>query len=341
MLKHAQEGFRRLNQRSVLDRLGVTIDFAMIILVVANLSLIVFDWLFAAEPVSNLIAHVLPTFHRFYAEHIHINFVSYDLIFVAIYLTEFFLRWCVAIVRRTHHRWFFFPFIHWYDVLGCIPVGSFRWLRVLRIITLLHRLQRMEIIDLSNTYLGRTINKYYRIIVEEISDRVVINVLQGAQKEIADGAPLMHRIENKVIQPRKAYFVDFLTSKIIDTSSTTHAIYRQHLGEYLAALVDRSLTRTKHGARLASIPIAGSRVRLRLSNTVKEISTALVDELMDDLRDPAHRPTIDRLLLDVLEEAMPDGEDLNSVIQQTIQEILDEVIVQVSIKRWKEEFADN
>lgn len=341
MFKHAQEGFRRLNQRSVLERLGITIDFAMIILVVANLSLIVFDWLFAAEPVSELLAHLLPSFHAFYGTHIHANFISYDLIFVAIYLTEFFVRWGVAIVRRTHHRWFFFPFIHWYDVLGCIPVGSFRWLRVLRIITLFHRLQRLEIIDLTNTYLGRTINKYYRIIVEEISDRVVINVLQGAQKEIADGAPLMHRIDSKVIQPRKAYFVDFLANKIIDTGSATHAIYRQQLGDYLAALVDRSLTKTKHGSRLASIPIAGSRVRLRLSNTVKELSTALVDELMDDLRNPEHRPAFDQLLLDVLEEAMPDGDDLNSVIQQTVQEILDEVIVQVSIKRWKEEFADD
>lgn len=341
MLKQAQEGFRRLNQRSVLDRLGVTIDFAMIILVVANLSLIVFDWLFAAEPVNELIAYLLPSLHRFYDQHIHHNFISYDLIFVAIYLIEFFIRWGVAIARRTHHRWFFFPFLHWYDVLGCIPVGSFRWLRVLRIITLLHRLQRMEIIDLSNTYVGRTLNKYYRIIVEEISDRVVVNVLQGAQREVADGAPLMHRIDNKVIQPRKDYFIDFIADKIIDTSSNTHAIYGQQLGNYLAQLVDRSLTKTKQGSRLASIPIAGSRVRLRIANTVHEVSTLLLDELVEDLRNPEHRPTIERLILDVLEEAVPDGEDLNAVIQQTLQEILDEVIVQVSVKRWKEEFKND
>src|SRR5690606_42147929 len=51
------------------------------------------------------------------------------LLFVSVYLTEFSIRWLVAIARRTHERWFYFPFVHWYDLLGCIPVGSFRWLQ--------------------------------------------------------------------------------------------------------------------------------------------------------------------------------------------------------------------
>ncbi|HLR17903.1 MAG TPA: ion transporter [Alcanivoracaceae bacterium] len=341
MLKQAQEGFRRLNQRSILDRLGFTIDVAMIILVIANLSLIVFDWLFAASPINEFLAYFLPAFHGFYDQHIHQDFISYDLIFVAIYLTEFFIRWGVAIARKTHHRWFFFPFVHWYDVLGCIPVGSFRWLRVLRIITLLHRMQRMEIIDLTNTYLGRTFNKYYSIIVEEISDRVVINVLQGAKREIADGSPLLHRIDSKVIQPRKSYFIDAVAEKIIDASNNTHAIYRQQLGHYLSELVDRSLTNTKQGSRLASIPIAGNRVRLRIAHTVEEISTVLLDQLIEDLNDPKSRPVIEKIILDIIEQVSPEGEELNTFIQQSLQEVLDEVITQVSIKRWKEQFEDD
>lgn len=130
-----------------------------------------------------------PGFHAFYRDTIHSNFLFYDLCFVAVYLTEFVIRWIVAIARGTYHRWFFYPFAHWYDLLGCIPVGSFRWLRILRVVGLLMRLQRMGIIDLSQTWLGQTILKYYNIVVEEISDRVVINVLSGAQREIGVAAP--------------------------------------------------------------------------------------------------------------------------------------------------------
>ena len=58
----------------------------------------------------------------------------YDLAFVVIFLTEFCVRWVAAVVRKTYMRWYFFPFIHWYDLIGCIPLGGARIFRFLRII---------------------------------------------------------------------------------------------------------------------------------------------------------------------------------------------------------------
>ncbi len=98
------------------------------------------------------------------------------------------IRWAVAIARGTYHRWFFYPFVHWYDLLGCIPVGSFRWLRILRVVSLMFRLQKMGVVDFRDTYIGRSVIKYYRILVEEVSDRVVINVLEGRSGKSAPAA---------------------------------------------------------------------------------------------------------------------------------------------------------
>lgn len=36
-------------------------------------------------------------------------------------ITEFFVRWGISIVYKHHKRWFFFPFIHWYEILAIIP----------------------------------------------------------------------------------------------------------------------------------------------------------------------------------------------------------------------------
>ncbi|MDV7396135.1 hypothetical protein RZS08_32380, partial [Arthrospira platensis SPKY1] len=119
-----------------------------------------------------------------YAEQIHTNFVAYDLVFVAIFLTEFVVRWIIAVHRNTYHRWFFYPFVHWYDLLGCIPVGSFRWLRLLRVISIVYRLQKYQIIDISNLYIVRFVRKYLNVLLEELSDRIVLNVLDGVQDEI-------------------------------------------------------------------------------------------------------------------------------------------------------------
>ena len=122
-----------------LDSVGFLIDLFMIALVLFNLGLILFDWLFQVQFVQSGLATLLPAFHDFYRDTIHNDFLFYDLCFVAVYLTEFVVRWIAAIVRNTYHRWFFYPFAHWYDLLGCIPVGSFRWLRILRVVSLLLR----------------------------------------------------------------------------------------------------------------------------------------------------------------------------------------------------------
>ena len=108
--------------RPNLDGLGFLIDVGMILLVIANLSLILFDWIYRVEAVQSAMETYTPDFYRFYSDSIHANFFEIDLAFVSVYLTEFVIRWAAAIARQTYHRWFFYPFVHWYDLLGCIPV---------------------------------------------------------------------------------------------------------------------------------------------------------------------------------------------------------------------------
>ncbi|MZR61592.1 ion transporter [Alcanivorax sp. DP30] len=318
-----------------LDSLGFLIDLFMITLVIANLGLILFDWLFQVSLVENLLATHTPAFHSFYRDTIHADFLFYDLCFVAVYLTEFTIRWIVAIARGTYHRWFFYPFAHWYDLLGCIPVGSFRWLRILRVVNLLFRLQRMGIIDLSQTWLGQTLIKYYNILVEEVSDRVVINVLNGAQREVDGGSPLLHRIENQVLVPRQASLVHFVAERIAAATRKTHSEYRDELAGYFAHLTDEAITRTQAGKRLAAIPVAGPRAIALLGDAVRETGSAFVDQLVDDLSSSANRPQLEQLLHDVLDAARGDGERLDDLLRDTLLDILEQIKQQVSVQQWK------
>ena len=323
-----------------LDTLGFIIDLFMIGLVILNLGLILFDWLFQVPPVQEFLAGMTPGFHAFYRDTIHSNFLFYDLCFVAVYLTEFVIRWIVAIARGTYHRWFFYPFAHWYDLLGCIPVGSFRWLRILRVVGLLMRLQRMGIIDLSQTWLGQTILKYYNIVVEEISDRVVINVLSGAQREIGGGSPLLHRIESQVLAPRQDKLVSFIATRIADSTQKSHGQYRDQLAEYFAHLTDESLTRTQAGKRLAAIPVAGPRAIALLGEAVRETGTAFVDQLVDDLASPANRQQLEQLLHDLIGAAKGEGEQLDQLIRDTLMDVLEQVKAQIAVQQWKLEEQD-
>lgn len=318
-----------------LDTLGFAIDVFMIGLVIANLGLIIFDWLFQVSIVNRLLVSYTPQFHDFYLHTVHNDFLFYDLCFVAVYLSEFFIRWMAAIARHTYHRWFFYPFVHWYDLLGCIPVGSFRWLRVLRVISLLMRLQKRGIIDLSQTWLGQTYLKYYNIVVEEVSDRVVINVLSGAQREINSGSPLFQRIEQDVLAPREKALVHFLADRITAATQLTHDQYREPLARYLSHLTDEALTRTQAGQRLVAIPIAGPRALALLGDAVRETGTALVDQFVDDLSSPTNRVHLEQFIHDIIKASQGDAPQLNALLRETLLEILEQVKHQIAVQQWK------
>ena len=78
--------------RPNLDGLGFLIDVGMILLVIANLSLILFDWIYRVEAVQSAMETYTPDFYRFYSDSIHANFFEIDLAFVSVYLTEFVIR---------------------------------------------------------------------------------------------------------------------------------------------------------------------------------------------------------------------------------------------------------
>ncbi|MCE7521738.1 ion transporter [Alloalcanivorax xenomutans] len=334
----------RLNLKRLrldLDSLGYLVDLAMIGLILLNLGLILFDWLFRIPAVQDFLHMLSPAFFSFYRDTVHANFLEIDLWFVAVFLTEFVIRWGFAIGRRTYHRWFFYPFAHWYDLLGCIPVGSFRWLRILRVISLMYRLQKRGVVDFTETYLGRTVLKYYRILVEEISDRVVINILEGAQREIVSGGQLMHRIEQDVLLPRRDELVDYLGGRIADATRRSHDQYRDQLGDYLNHLTNEAVNRTPAGRRLAAIPVAGPRAVALLGETVRDAGDALVEQLVEDISAPANRERLDRLINDLINTATSgQQQQLNTLIRETLLDILEEVKAQIAVQHWKHEEAD-
>ena len=93
------------------------IDFVMLGLLILNLALIIWDSIYNFIAVQNLLKDYAPAIQELYHP-IHERFIFYDLIFVSIFLGEFVLRWGYSIKARVYDRWYFYPFIHWYDLVG-------------------------------------------------------------------------------------------------------------------------------------------------------------------------------------------------------------------------------
>ncbi|MGJ8687323.1 MAG: hypothetical protein ACSHWQ_07580, partial [Spongiibacteraceae bacterium] len=116
-----------------LGRVGLVIDLAMVSLAIINLLWIVFDSAWSVIELRNMMAYVLPAAWLDNYAVVNERFFRIDLIFVSIFIAEFLSRWAFALFNKVYGHWLAYPILHWYDILGCIPVAEFRWLRILRI----------------------------------------------------------------------------------------------------------------------------------------------------------------------------------------------------------------
>ncbi|RMF54812.1 MAG: hypothetical protein D6748_16005, partial [Calditrichaeota bacterium] len=261
----------------------IIIDLIMMGLLIVNLCLIVFDWLFMSVTIQSVFARYTPDFYQFYLENIHKDFLKVDLYFVSIFLLEFLIRWGIAVYRKTYYRWFFYPFIHWYDLLGCIPVGSLRFLRILRVVSIIIRLHKLQIIDITKTYLYSKVLKYYNILVEEISDRVVVNILEGVQDEIRFGNPVTNRILTEVITPQKEVLVDWISHRVQKISQETHQTYRKDIQKYIEKRIARAVEKNREIGTISQIPLFGPIIADNLENAISDIVFNVINDIIEDL----------------------------------------------------------
>ncbi|MDN5924901.1 MAG: hypothetical protein L0H70_07870, partial [Xanthomonadales bacterium] len=245
--------------RSSLEWLGLAWDVAIMALVAANLVLIVFDSLFAASLVQAGVNAVSPVFHDWYKASVHANFITIDLYFVAVFLADVLLGWGIAINTRRFSRWFYYPFVHWYDVLGCIPLAGFRWLRVLRVIALALRLQRLGVINLWDWRVVGLLRHYYDILVEEVSDRVVVKVLEGVETEVrSGGGRFQAQVMKDVVRPRKDQFATGISRQLEAVITRAYQDNRADIRRYLDKIVDGAVHGNAAIAGLARVPMLGS-----------------------------------------------------------------------------------
>lgn len=309
----------------------------MMALLLVNLSLIIFDWLFMTAIVKQFLSNQLPAFYAFYDLNIHQNFLSIDLVFVGIFVVELLGRWGIAIARNTYSRWFFYPIAHWYDVIGCIPIASFRFFRILRVISILYRLQRLSIIDLRKTNLFKVIKKYYQIIMEEISDSVMVKFIEGVQKELMMESAVTDKIIAEVIIPRKGILIDWLSGRIAKAISGTYHEYRDEIHVYLEHLVGEALKGNKELKALKQVPVVGSFISKSLEKTVTDVALSSVNGLMKDMAGGQHHALFHNITEHAVEGLMTHEEQnhLSAATREVLVESLELIKQRIQVQQWK------
>lgn len=318
----------------------IILDLVMLVLVNINILLFIFYWIYLNPFFREFVAEQLPPLHQV-LNPVFEQFFVIDTIFLGIYLAELAFRWIWAIYRKTYHRWFFYPFVHWYDVLGCIPVGSFRFLRVLRVFALGARLQRLGVLDLSGTYIYASYVKYRGVLVEEVSDKVVINVLQGMQNEIEKGLPVTDKLLHEVVLPYKPVLVQWLSRRLRQVTRESYGVYKEDLQKYVSEKITLAVDQNKQIRQIEAVPMLGKQVGAMLEDAIQDIVFQVVNGLLQDIAGRDHSRFLDELsglmLNTVLHEEKEDEEDaLDKILSRFALDVLEVIKERVAVQQWKE-----
>lgn len=313
----------------------VFIDLIMMILLILNLSLIVFDFLFSIPFVNEFFEMMVPRLFTGYNHYIHLNFYKIDLIFISIFFGEFLFSWVLAIINKIHHRWFFYPFIHWYDLLGCIPIDTLRFVRIFRVFSILVRLQNLELIDLTKTYVYVKLKKYYNIIVEEVSDRVVTNVLQGMQEEVRAGNHLIDKVIGEVVRPKQKQIVEIISKRMALAVKTDLLSRKKELSNYVKEVMSEALSNSAEIRTVEQVPVMGRLISETIEKAITDVINGAIEKMLADLASDSNRPLVMQSTELVLNSFDMEQSQGNELLQEIIDEVLEIVKKQVQIKKWK------
>lgn len=331
--------FSKLKENSSSVR-SYALDLFMIILAFLYLAWSLFDILIRTNVLTNLLYdthwHWVIDLHQAY---VSLDSIFYDSVFVSIFISELLLRWGLAIYHKTYHRWFFYPFVHWYDTLGCIPVTSFKFFRVLRIFFVVGRMHKEQVLDLSGTFVFEIFRKYSRVLVEEVSDRVVINIINGMQTELQQGTPITDRVIQEVISPHKPALVEWLSHRVQHVASETEKRYGTDLRTYIDQVIEESVHQNREVSNIERIPIVGTQFGSMLEHAISDIVYQVVARLIKDLSSPNNREILGDVADLAIDTVLFQEEDaeLDRIVKDLTHQSLEMLKAQVKVQQWKEE----
>ena len=322
------------------DRIGLFwLDVFMVWLVIQNLLFFGFDWSFKIPVFRNVVYTVSPDFYQWYATKVHPNFADWDLIFIAVFFAEFLFRWIRAVKKETYAIWWFYPFVHWYDVLGLVPMkGTFKLLRLFRLFGMVLKLHKIGVIDLTSTRIYKQYEQFRVIFVEEISDLVIAKSLTAVQDELNKGIPFSNKIIDEIISPQRQQIIRVMSNTISQTINTVYEKHRMELKQNLDTKVIQALKENKEIDTLRYVPGLGSIFQKMLDNAVSDVTFNVVDKLILDAAQPDNQKTMENITNDILDSLLEQNKSQNidnKYIANIFNQILEIIKIEVLKKSYK------
>lgn len=281
----------------------------------------------------------LPQVLSFYRTSLHPWVITSEAWFIGFLIIELLVRWAIAIINKHHKRWFFFPFIHWYEILAIIP--QLRFLRLFRAGIIAYRLHGLGYPVVPESW-RKTGLFYYRVVMEELSDRVVITVIDGIRYELETSSSHKQIIHDLVNHHREQFTVA-LTALLQESLATALKEQKPAITKGVGKIVDQAIIDTPELTQLLRlIPLVGGRIEQQIQSIGQRlgenISAGLIEPLIEGSQD-APNPTY-QLISQRVSEININNRQLEQLVESVVFETLESVRKQVKVKQWQQTLAE-
>ena len=325
-----------VNPNSKFFKLFLVYDIFMVFIIVFNLFCLGMNFFLMSnigEWFFNTIH--LPNVLEFYLSYLHPWVIITEALFIIFLITELAVRWAIAIMNKHHARWWFFPFIHWYEILAIIP--HLRFLRLFRAGIIAYRLHELGYKVVPDNIRIKAAF-YYSVIMEELSDRVVISVIDGVRQELETSSS-HKKIIHDLVDHHRQLFTVALSSLLQESLAKTLQEQQPMITKKVGIIVNQAIEDTPELTQLLRlIPLVGGRIEQQ----IQTIGQRLGENISIGLIEPftagsAHNPNENyQLIAEKVSELNIDNHYLEELVESVVFESLAAIRKQVKIKQWQQ-----
>lgn len=320
------------------SKVKIAYDILMVVLLLVDLSLILLDKILMSALATKVAQWLsFESALAIYQSDYHLGISAIGGVFTVFWVVELVLRWLRAIVKKTYFRWFFFPFVHWYEVLGCFP--ALRALRLLRAGVIIKRLHGMGVTVIPEKWLNSA-QFYYHVVLEELSDRVILTAIDNFREQMSQSKTHKELIQSTIDKNRadvEKVVLDLLRTELMPKLQTA---FLEQAGQKLSAdvgmAVERALANTPELNRyLKLIPIAGGMIESQITTVGKHIGQNVTSAINAHLFD---EQTLDALMVGIAKGVATidtDRPELQKLVGAVVDDALNAFEQQVKIQQWK------
>ena len=317
-------------------KIALIYDIFMMVLIITNLFCLSANAILMSDFGQWLFDFIrLPEVLQFYKSDLRPWVIITEGWFTTFLVCELLARWVIAIVLRHHRRWWFFPFVHWYEILSIIP--QLRFLRLLRAVAIGYNLHSHGYKVIPNRWY-RQGNFYYNMLMEELSSRVVLTVLDGIKRELTTSTSHKQLIDDLVEHHRKLLAIalaDILQESLGKELQSQRSMIAKNVGQVVNQAIEDTPELTQ---LLRLIPIVGSRIEQQIQSIGQRLGENITQGLIEPFSYTGQKenPTFTLISDKISQIQIEHNPHIDKLVESAVFETLEAIRKQVKVKQWQQ-----